>query len=194
MEKNTLIKVANRDSGRVGYEVPEMGVNRQFASRETKEIPFAELQSLYFLPGGEDLLKNYLVIKSPEALKELGIDVEPEYFYSEEDIKKLLTQGSLDEFLDCLDFAPDGVLNMVKDLSVSLPLDNMSKRNAILEKLNFNVTRAIEIQNTKFDSGDEDTSNQKKKVERRVSTPTAATSTGRRTTIPKYEVVTSESK
>ena len=62
MDKNTLIKVTNRDTGNVGYSIPELGVRRQFVSRETKEIPFNELVALSYLPGGHKMLSDYLVI------------------------------------------------------------------------------------------------------------------------------------
>lgn len=189
MEKDKLIKVTNRDTGRVGYSIPELGVRRQFSPKETKEIEFGELKALSYLPGGDKMLAEYLVIRDEEAVKELLNGVEPEYYYTDEDIKRIMTIGTLDEFLDMLDFAPNGVLELVKDMAVSLPLDNMSKREAILEKLNFNVTRAIEIQNTKYDGGDENEVTSNKPV-RRVSTPiTQETQTGRRTSAPKYNVV-----
>jgi hypothetical protein len=189
MKKTDLIKITNRDNSRVGYYIPEMGVRRQFMPRETKEISFEELQNLYFVAGGRELLESYLIIKDEKAIKELGMDVEPEYFYSEEDVKNILTKGTLNEFLDCLDFAPDGVLEMIKDLSVSLPLDNMSKREAILNKLNFNVTKAIEIRNTKFDGGDEDEVAKPKRAKRRTSAPEVHTESGRRTETPVYKKI-----
>ena len=186
MDKNTIVKVANRNTNRVGYKIPELGVRRQFSPRETKEITFGELESLSYLPGGRKMLKNYLVVKDAEALDALGIKVEPEYFYSDEDIKRLLTTASLDEFLDCLDFAPDGVLDTVKTMAVDLPLDNVSKRKAILDKLGFNVTRAIEIQNTKLD-GEADVA-ETKAATRRVAPQTAASESARRAAAPKYKV------
>ena len=81
---------------------------------------------------------------------------EPEYHYSEEDVKRLLTIGTLDQFLDCLDFAPDVIKDMIKDLAIKLPLNDMNKRQAIKEKLGFDVTKAIEIQNTKYDGETEE--------------------------------------
>lgn len=184
MDKNTMIKVANRNGNRVGYTIPEMGIRRQFTARQTKEVSFEELQNLAYLPGGMKLLKDYLVIKDMDALKALEIDVEPEYFYTEDDVKKLLTTGTLDEFLDCLDFAPDGVLDTIKDLAVKLPLNDVAKRNAIQKKLGFNVTKAIEIQNTKLDGGDEE-KNAETPV-RRVATPVPENE--RRAAAPKYKV------
>lgn len=79
---------------------------------------------------------------------------EPEYYYSEEDVKRLMTSGTLDEFLDCLDFAPSVILDMIKTLAVELPLNDVAKRDAIKEKLNFDVAKAIEFKTTKFDGGD----------------------------------------
>jgi hypothetical protein len=67
--------------------------------------------------------------------------------------------GTLEQFLDCLDFAPESVLENIKDMAVSLPLNDVSKRNAIQEKLGFDVSKAIEIKNTKFDGGAEGTLN-----------------------------------
>jgi len=68
---------------------------------------------------------------------------EQEYFYTKEDIEQLMKEGSLEEFLDCLDFAPEGVLEAIKTLSVELPLNDVAKRKAILEKMNFNVDNAV---------------------------------------------------
>jgi len=83
--------------------------------------------------------------------------LEPEYHYSEEDVKKLLTSGTLDQFLDCLDFAPDVIKDMIKNLAVEMPLNDMNKRQAILDKFGFDVTKAIEIKNTKYDGETEET-------------------------------------
>ena len=187
MDKNTVIKITNRNFGRVGYKIPEMGIQRQFMPRETKEITFEELEKLSFLPGGLKILKDYLVVKNKEAIEALNIHNEPEYFYTKEDIKRLFEKGTLNEFLDCLDFAPDGVLDEIKEMAVTEPLNDMSKREAILEKLNFNVTKAIEIQNTKFD-GDSEESTEKEAPKRRAMAPNID-ETGRRTSTPKYKVV-----
>jgi hypothetical protein len=173
MEKNTLIKVTNRDSGRVGYQIAELQVNRQFASRETKEITFDELEKLSFEPGGDVLLKEYLIIKDKEALDALGIEVEPEYFYTTEDVKRILEKGTLNEFLDLLDFAPDGVLDEVKNLAVSLPLNDMNKIKAIFDKLNFDVMAVIRNNNYKFDGDAEGTKEAEQPTTkgRRAATP-----------------------
>lgn len=184
LDKNLTVKVTNRDNGTVGYVIPELGVTRTFAIGQTKELTFNELEQLSFIPGGEYILKNCLVIENEEATKELFGKVEPEYFYSEEDVKNIMLKGSLDEFLDCLDFSPVGVKEIIKKLAVDLPLNDMEKRQAILDKMNYDVTRAIEIKNTKYD-GDEEA--ETTTTTRRVAKPVEES--GRRTATPKYKVV-----
>ena len=146
MNKDTMIKVRNRDNGTVLYKIPELnGLRRVFQPKEVKEVSFNELKKLSYLPGGMALLKDSLVIQDDEAVAALLGEVEPEYNYTPEDIKKLLQEGTLDELLDCLDFAPEGVTDLVKVIAVELPLNDVAKREDNLEKLHFNVTNAIEI-------------------------------------------------
>ena len=66
-----------------------------------------------------------------------------------------MLNGSLDEFLDCLDFAPEGVRELIKVLAVELPLNDVAKRKAIFEKLGFNVDKAIEIEQESADADEE---------------------------------------
>lgn len=152
IDKNTIVTVVNKFGGTVSYNIPEMGIQRNFYPKERKDITFEELEKLSFSPGGLVLLKEYLEVTDENVAKILfNKDSEPEYHYSEQDVKNLLINGSLDQFLDCLDFAPDVIKDMIKDLAVELPLNDMEKRQAIQEKLGFDVTKAIEIKNTKFD-------------------------------------------
>ena len=158
IDKNKMVKVINKFSGTVGYDVPEMGVHRNFYPKESKEISFEELERLSFIPGGDVILRNYLEIVDEDVVMALFNEKsEPEYHYSENDVKQLLTIGTLDQFLDCLDFAPDVIKDMIKDLAVELPLNDMNKRQAIKDKLGFDVTKAIEIKNTKYDGETEET-------------------------------------
>lgn len=143
-EPDKKYKVTNRGVGTTGYTIDELHVRRQFAPDSFKYISFAELEALSFIPGGKRLLKEYLVIED-EGVAQYLLEgtVEPEYFYSEKEVKRVMVQGTLDEFLDMLDFAPQGILRMIKDLSVSLPLNDVDKRNAILKKMQFDVDKAI---------------------------------------------------
>jgi hypothetical protein len=185
INKDTVTKVINKFNGTVGYAVPELGVRRTFYPKESKDIRFEELEKLSYTPGGEVLLKDYLEITDEDIILALFNEKpEPEYHYSEKEIRELLQSGTLDQFLDCLDFAPDAIKEMIKDLAVEMPLNDVEKRNAIAEKLGFNVTKAIEIKNTKFDGATEEGSGEKTTKSGRRAAPITASKevkpTGRR--------------
>lgn len=147
LNKNTLVSVTNISAGSVVYALPELNIVREYAKGETKtSITVNELRALSFLPGGRTLIEDYLSIGSPELLSEFGMDDVPvEYSWTEEDIKRVLTTGSLEELEDALDFAPDGIKDLIKSLAVTLEIVDMSKREAILRTTGFNVTQAINI-------------------------------------------------
>lgn len=175
MDKSTLIKVTNRNNGTVGYQIPEMNnLQRQFAPGVTKEISFEELQNLYWLKGGRVIIENYLIIDDPEALKALQVQVDPEYFYTDAQITDIMINGTLDQFLDMLDFGNKGVRESIKTLAVDLPLNDVAKRKAILDVLGFNVDNAIEIKEAKMDSGESDTFEVKAHLGRRAAVPNTA--------------------
>lgn len=146
IENDTIIRVTNRDNGHVGYTIPDLNnLVRDFSANETKEISMIELRKLSYIPGGRVLLKDYLILDNKEAIEELLTNVEPEYYYTEEDVKQLLLNGSLDALKDCLDYAPIGTIDLVKKLAVDLPLNDVAKRKAILDMTGFSVDKAIMI-------------------------------------------------
>lgn len=194
LDKNTIIKVTNRSNGSTGYAIPDLGnLQRVFQSGETKELTMEELRKLSYIPGGMFLLRNNLVLDNPEAVAELLNDVEPEYYYTEEDIKTLLTTGTLAQFEDCLDFAPEGTINLVKKLSVDLELNDVSKRKALLEKTGFNVTSAIEA--NQMDEEEVVTETKTRRAAAINKTPLSTTSERRSAPVTsKYKVVSTLEK
>lgn len=190
LDKATIIKVSNRDNGSVGYNIPEMGIKRTFQKGEVKEVTMEELRKLSYLPGGQVIINECLIVHNEEALKELNPDYEPEYFYTEKEVKELLLHGTQAQFLDCLDFAPEGVIGLVKQLAVELEINDLAKRNAIFEKTGFNVTRAIEI-NHESTEVDVEPEIKQRRTAAPVTIKTEPAATGRRTAAPatgKYSV------
>ena len=184
-----IVEVRNRDSGNVGYTIKDLGIWRNFAPGEIKKIPLEELKALQYAPGGEFTLKHLLMIKDKDALSVLNIETEPEYFYTETEIRELLTKGTLDQLKDCLDFAPEGVIEIIKKMAVEIQLPDTLKRTAIFEKTGFNIDNAIMVNKVM----DEPAETQIEETKARRSAPiTAPESTGRRTEIPKYNVVSTK--
>lgn len=183
MESSKILKVKNRSASLAVYSIPEINIRREFAPGETKNITYGELEKLSYQPGGRTIMQNFLQIIDPEATGDLGINREPEYDLSEQQIVDLMTKGSLDAFLDCLDFAPVGVIDLIKKFSVSLPLNDINKRDALKKKTGFDVT--VALANMQKEKEDMDVPTVESK-ERRVKIESAPE--GRRT-IPKYNVV-----
>lgn len=144
MKEEKYYLVTNRSAGLVGYALPEMGIkNREFQPGETKKISAEELTNLSYRPGGTALMRDYLIIQDLDARQELIGHVEPEYNMSPEDVKNLILYGSLDEWLDCLDFAPQGVIDLVQALSLELPLTDTTKMDAFKKKKGIDLARGI---------------------------------------------------
>lgn len=187
IDEKKIVRVTNRDNGHVGYRIPDMNnLVRDFSANETKNITVEELKKLAYISGGPTLIRDYLIIDDAEVVKEVLGEVEPEYYYTEDDVKNLLLTGSLDALKDCLEFAPKGTIDLVKKLAIEMPLNDIAKRKAILEMTGFNVDAAIMVnEETKEESDDT------QKV-RRIAEPVKeeAKSTGRRTAAP----IVSESK
>ena len=180
MNKKTYYYIVkNRSASHVLYTIPEDNVRRRFTPGEEKRISYEELLHLSYQPGGRELMANFLQIKSTGVPASLGIKTEPEYYLNEQQIIDLMKHGSLDQFLDCLDFAPEGVIELIKKFAVSLPLDNYEKRQALKQKTGFDVDAAI------ANSGKEPTEQQEQAVKAAVATPP----TGRRTTT-NYKIIT----
>lgn len=177
------VKVTNRNSGTTTYLLGN-GQRRTFAVNESKNIDIEELKEVSALPGGEYLLKNYLIIDDKSALDFLNIQPEPEYFYTDVEIKKLLLEGSLDQLEDCLTFAPNGVIDLIKKIAIDLKLPDTRKRDMILLKTGFSVDNAIRI-NDILDT--EEAPVEKEEVKRK-STPITKESAPTR----KYNVVSQQ--
>lgn len=183
MSNDNKIAVKNRSNSIVVYSIPEMNIRREYAPGETKRITKEEIEALSYRSGGANLIQRFLQIEE-NVLNSISVSVEPEYWLDDEGVKKLLITGSLDEFLDCLDFAPSGVLELVKKYAISLPLNDVAKREALLKKTGFDVDAVLMNQKQ---AKEDDSAIEPVAPQRRVQ----KTETGRRTT-PNYKVVSKE--
>lgn len=191
-EKIYLVK--NRSASRVHYSVPELGIkSRDFQPGETKRIKFSELEGLSYLPGGRELIRDYLLITDEEARNEFVGHVEPEYNMTEKEVRELILNGSQDEWLDCLDFAPEGVIDLIKAMAIELPLTDTRKMEAFKKSKGVDLARMIrakqeeEAERAAAEAQPERNAAPQRRV---VKENSEATTTTRRTTGSKYKVVT----
>lgn len=183
-DMNKTVKVTNRSGGRVIYRIPEHNIRREFEANETKILPYQELVWLSYRPGGRTLMANMLLIQENKVIEELNIHAEPEYFLDEAGVIKLLLEGSVDELKDALDFAPKGVIQIIKDQAVALPLYDMRKREAIFQITGFDVTAAIENNAPDADDVQEEVVTPTRRVQPKQEGPV-------RRTESKYKVISS---
>ena len=187
LQNQDLIRVENRDNSLVGYVVPETKILRRFNAFETKEITMGELRQMMNDIGCRNIVLNHLILHSREAVEELLPGVEPEYFYTVKDVDFLLERGTLDQLLDALDFAPEGVISLIKDQAVNTELNDMRKREAILEKTHFDVTNAISIKRlSQTAEKAEPKTRRAAAVTETVEEPSSAPA--RRSVAPKYKI------
>ena len=140
---STMYRVKNRGASTVVYKIADKGIRREFKPGQIMQISSEELEELTFQPGGTVILSQFLQILDLEGIQAARIKTEPEYHMSEADVAKLITSGSLDAFLDALDFAPIGVIDLIKKLSISIPMVDIQKRKALKEKTGFDVEAAL---------------------------------------------------
>lgn len=181
-------KVTNRSSSLVFYDIPEKNIHRKFMMGETKTIGYDELEALSYQPGGPFLIRNYLYIADIPTATEFSGKIEPEYHLDKAGVEKLILTGTLDEFLDCLDFAPEGVIDLIKKLAVDLPMTDANKAQALKRKTGFDAF--VAIANDKASKEEDDDKELQVAKERRVKTE-APVATGRRAvaTESKYKVI-----
>lgn len=185
MEK--IVEVTNRNGGWTGYTVPDLNITRNFKPGETKKIPFEELWSLQSVPGGDFILHNCLIINDTDALSQLNMEnLEPEYFYTEAEVRELLNSGSLEQLEDCLNFAPDGVIDLVKTIAVQTELPDTRKRKLIYEKTGVNIDTAINLNNM---MAEEDAPAEDSVKVRKAAPISSEGTTTRKAATPKYNVV-----
>lgn len=184
-KQSTYYNVKNRSASKVVYNIPEANIRREFAPGEIKRLPFRELEQLTYQPGGRALLENFLQVAEEKGIEKLNIHAEAEYYMNEQQIIDLLKTGSVDAFLDCLDFAPIGIIDLIKKFAVELPLTDTRKIEALKNKTGYDVIAALE--NLKAANEAEDNA---AAASTDAATPASQPhQTGRRTTA-NYKIVT----
>ena len=166
MDMKKMVSVTNRSSGEVLYKIPEHSIRRELNPGETIQVPYEELVWLSYQKGGRKLMENMLLIKEVSVTEALNMATEPEYFLNEQQVENLLVNGSVDELKDALDFAPKGVIDIIKDKAVSLPLYDTRKIAAIFEMTGFNVTAAIANNAPDPDEATESTATSTRRVQK----------------------------
>jgi hypothetical protein len=159
-DKDRKVSVKNRSAATTIISIPNRNINITLAPGQVvNTLTAGDIEEFSYQPGGDKMLREYLQLSLDEIDKLALGEPQPEYAYTEQDVINLLKPATPDNFdllLDCLDFAPIGVIDLVKKYAVDLPLTDTRKLEAIKEKTGFDVAAAIRhVEEEKMESQEE---------------------------------------
>lgn len=143
---NTKIAVQNLTNNDVVYIDDNGGIARRMVFHAQQTIPVEKevIERMQYDTGGAVLLKDFLSVKDDDMRTNIGIPADQiEYNWTKEDVKNLLTSGEEDALRDALDFAPQGIVDMIIDMAVAMPLNDRNKVEIIAEATGRNIEMMI---------------------------------------------------
>lgn len=139
------MKVINRSDGNVVYSLPELNIRRVFVPGESKDLSEQELNALWQIDGGASLLRNELMVQDEEWVNKTMPYAPIEYFWLIKDVDKCILEDSLELFKETLEYAPSGVIDLIKARAWQLPMTDLNKMEALKQKTGFDTLKAIEV-------------------------------------------------
>lgn len=188
VNKEKRVKVINRTGGSLAYKIDTLRVTRYWSRPgDYLNISIAELSELRTVRGGNTILRDCVVIEDEEALSVLfpDEDLQPEYKYGIKEVEFLLYEGGTAQLLDALDFAPTGVLDLIKLKSIRKLPNETAKIEAINKKFNIDINKVHELNEEKLIPKEEI-----KPEQRRRTAPVIETEEPKKeSSLPKYKVI-----
>lgn len=178
---STLVPVRNLVNHKVVYTIPDQNRRIVFEPFQERKISAGELRALHYTAGGETLLHEYLCVMNKDLREEFNIPSDQiEYDWTLNDIKYILldNKASIEALQDALDFAPEGIREMIIDYAVTLKIPDTNRRKVISQMTGIDINKQIEFAEQLDDGGAE----QPVLGQRRVKAATSATRIGRRVT------------
>ena len=182
------IKVYNRTSGGLGYTIDALRITRSWDKQgDYLNIGIDELLELKTVPGGMELLEKFMLIEDEEALKLIFDDreLEPEYKYGVAEVDFLLYESTLEQFLDALDYAPQGVLDLILAGAKNKLPNTTAKISAMNDKYKININKMYELNQDTEVAEEGEAANTSK----RRSAPIVKNVEKLTPSVPKYDVV-----
>ena len=174
----TQVPVRNMVDHKVVYVIPELNRRVVFEPFQEKKIQASELRALNYSIGGEVLLHNYLCVLNKDLRTEFNIPADQvEYDWTLKDIHRVLENLStpIEELEDALDFAPEGIRELIVDCAVKWKIPDSNRRKVITRMTGSNIDRMIE-----FSEISEEAEDQPVRRARRLNKTETPPRTGRR--------------
>lgn len=180
IKDETKVQVSNMTDHEIGYSLTS-GVKRYIRPGVSIAVSAKELRDLRAESGGEAMIHDFLRIENKSMRKEFGIDDDLiEYDWTQKDVDDVLLNKEIDYLLDALDYAPAGIVDMIKTRAIELEIPNMNKRKAIQDKTGVNITSCIENAKAYNEANDVTEAPKKARRVRKTSEETSSTTKTRR--------------
>ena len=176
------VQVQNLTDSPVVYNIPEDNIRRDFGPYEKKRIGVEELQKLYYQPGGSVLIRDFLRIEDKKMALEFGVDpdvYEHEYQWDKNKVDDVLLNGDIDVLCDALDFAPEGIVELIVQRAVDLRIPDVNKRQAIKKATHKDIDKMI-INKTDLENAIGEKPQEERKTRRVNDTVKTEETSGRR--------------
>ena len=170
VEDTQEIEVVNLTNHKVGYNLVDENLHRSLQPNEHRRILAGELRRLNYQKGGHILLTNYLSVKNAELAREFGVDIDNqiEYNWTPEDVDRVLQTGTIEELMDAMDFAPEGIKQRLAARAVELKISDSNKRKVITDNSPYDID--AQIKNVEAATADEEPVETKPKQRRSSGT------------------------
>ena len=150
LSDNTLIPVRNMVNHKVVYKIPDQNRRIEFEPFQERKITAGELRALHYTSGGETLLHEFLCVKNDILREEFNIPKDQiEYDWELKDIKHILLDESNNTLIaslqDALDFAPEGIRDMIIDYAVIWKIPDTNRRKIITQMTGIDINKQIEF-------------------------------------------------
>lgn len=178
VKDDDIIEITNLLDCTCGYIVDLTGVRRILPPHASFKVKASELRELFYQRGGQELLHNYIRVGNKALAQEFGVDVDntPEYNWGRKDVIDALNNPDIDVLLDALDFAPDGIKQLIADVAVETEVADVNKRKAISDKLGIDMDAMITNKHLAVQETEE---KEEKPARRRTAAKKTTTSTRR---------------
>lgn len=180
LQDHVLVPVRNMVNHKVVYTIPDQNRRVVFEPFQERKISAGELRGLHYTSGGETLLHEYLCVKNNDLRAEFNIPKDQiEYDWELKDIKHLLLDNDalIESLQDALDFAPEGIREMIIDYAVIWKIPDTNRRRVISQMTGIDINKQIE-----FAEATENVRTENEAPSHRRVSATKANRTGRRVT------------
>ena len=137
VSSSTMVSVTNMTEHKITLVDKNTRTRYAFGPQQSKSLSAGEIRSLAYVPGILTMFfDGKLRLGNDKLAVEFNIPVDvPEYAYTIEDIDNILLNEDIEVLLDTLDFAPEGIIELVKSRAVALKIPSLEKRKVISERL-----------------------------------------------------------